>query len=904
MKYITLTMLLLLCSSMLFAQSIAERQITGSYAQQGLEAILDDLQRQSRIPIFYKPSQLPVRLFSADFEDTPLPDVLAELLRPTTLDFLTFRDQLIVLMPERVLQEVYSADYYQALEASIELEEQEQVETVTRVGAVSELAASGKALVSGRILEEVSGEPVIGATVFWPDLELGLVTDEKGQFEASVPTGRQLINVQFVGYRDLQEEILVLSDGELTLRLAQSAVALSEVVVEAESPDANVQRAQISVEEVDMKAIKKLPTFLGEVDVVKSLLSLPGVSTIAEGAVGFNVRGGEVDQNLIQQDEGIIFNSSHALGFFSTFNPDLINSVELYKANIPAQFGGRLASVLDVKMSEGDFETFKLKGGVGPVTSRISLETPVVKGKSSLVGGFRSSYINWVLGLVNVPEIERSRAFFYDANLGFTQRIGQGNTITASGYISQDDFSYNEEVGFDYATMMGQVSYRKVFNDKLFNKLSLIISSYESNQQDLEGLDAGELQSQLDYWKVKDQVTWLPVEPLQLDMGLESIRYSSRPGDQRPLDVENTTIGEAQLEEENAGESAVFANAEYQLSPAILIAAGIRFNYYQFLGSQTVFQYQNSDRPELAQTTGTETFEKGETIASYTSLEPRVSLRYRLNAESSVKAGYSRTAQFINQIFNADNPLPTSQWQLSTTYIEPLRSHNYSIGYFRNFDNNLWETSAELFYREIDALYDYKDFADLTVNDQLETELLDGTGRAYGVELSLEKKEGQFNGRMSYTYSRTERQVAGINDGNFYPSNFDKPHNLSLILNYQFNQRNTLTVNFALSSGRPVTFPLGNFESTTGLVIPFYSDRNQLRIPTYHRMDLAYTLGEGYNKTKRIKTSWTISLYNVYGRQNAYSVFFTQAPFQGTQANRLSVLGSVFPSVTINFEFL
>ena len=343
---------------------------------------------------------------------------------------------------------------------------------------------------------------------------------------------------------------------------------------------------------------------------------------------------------------------------------------------------------------------------------------------------------------------------------------------------------------------------------------------------------------------------------------------------------------------------------EYEFSPAVLLSAGLRAVYYSFLGENTVYNYQDPSRPTVESIVGTTEIGKGESIATHTSLEPRLSLRYRFTESASVKLGYSRTAQFINQIFNTDSPTPNSQWQLSTNYLDPNRSHNLSVGYFKNFRSNLWETSVEVYGRSIDNLYDYRDFADLVVNDHIETELLPGIGRSYGAELSVKKKSGVINGWLSYTYSRSELQIEGINDNQWYPSNFDKPHDVSLVLNYQPNRRNTLTFNFNFSTGRPTTPPIGNFKIQNGLVVPIYATRNEYRIPDYHRLDVAYTLGKGYKRDKKIQTSWTISVYNLYARKNAFSVFFTQGAFRKSQANKLAILGSAIPSLTFNLEIL
>ena len=894
---------LILVPFFLSAQSALDIRINARIDNQPILKVLQAIEDRHPVRFFFNEKDLPDRAFSATFSDTRLEDALTEMLNGTSFGYFLYRDASIILAPEWTINEVFSANYYKALEESISnTKDPEEEQKEITIGDISQLRPSGKANITGKVVDAESGEPIIGATILWTELGTGTATDADGTFSAELPTGKLEMKIQYVGYQDMVRNVTILSDGELLLKLNTQAVNLQEILVRADAPDDNVESAQIGVASLDVQEIKKLPALLGEVDVVNTLLLYPGVSTVGEGASGFNVRGGDVDQNLILQDEGFIFNVSHALGFFSTFNADLISNVELYKGNIPAQFGGRLASVLDVEMRDGDYDAFHLKGSVGIISSKINLEGPVVKGTSSFIGGFRSSYTDWFLQRIDVPEVQKSSAFFYDANFRYSHRLSDKNIITLAGYSAKDEFSYNEEFGFEYGTQMGQLIFRSIFNENFYSRFSFTASKYESTQIDFTGLDGAQLDNDVTYYKVKEHLTMTPQKDLKLDFGLSGILYDIAPGSQAPYGTESELIAKS-LENEKGLEAAVFANAEWEISPALLITAGLRFAYYGYLGPQTVFEYENGIPISPSAIIDSTRYEGG-TIASYNSLEPRISLRYKLNANTSIKAGYSRTAQFINQIFNSASPTPTSLWQLSTNYIKPNRSHNSSIGFYKNFNENLWETSVEVFYRSMDQLFDFIDFADLAVNEHIETELREGTGRAYGLELSVKKKEGTVNGWLSYTYSRSERQVLGINNGEWYVSNFDIPHNLSFILNYQPNQRNTFTVNFNYSTGRPTTFPIGNFETIRGAVVPIYSDRNQLRIPDYHRLDLAYTLGQGYNKTKKIKTSWTISVYNVYGRRNAFSLYYTQAPFQGVQANRLSILGSALPSITLNIELL
>jgi hypothetical protein len=891
----------LLCyAGVLTGQALEEVKITINYQNESIPTVLESIQEIHSVTFYYRPGDIPEIKRSGNFEDSSLGDVLEDLLGGLPLRTFFYRDYAVVLLPAAFLQENYSAEFFETLDDQVTGNTLAREPDLT-IGDLTTLRPTGKALIKGQITDAQTEEPIIGATIFFSNLDIGTATDADGSFELEVPAGPHEVTIQYVGYQEIAALVAVLGDGEMPVALEKEAINLKEVLVKAEGVDVNVASAQIGVEQLDVKSINKLPSFLGEVDVVKSLLLQPGVSTVGEGAVGFNVRGGEVDQNLIMQDEGLLFSSSHALGFFSTFNPELISFVTLYKGNIPAQFGGRLASVLDVEMRDGSFQDYRVKGGLGLVSTKVSLEGPVAKDKSSFITGFRSSYSDWILEFIKIPEVQRSSAQFYDLNFRYTHRIDEKNTLALSGYTSKDRFTYNELFGYDYRTLLGQAVYKKIFSDELFSRLSFTASRYESTQLDLDGADASELDNNITYYKLKEHLTFTPGRDVQWDAGFSTILYKVDPGAIRPYGQLSQVITQ-QLEREQALESAVFLNANWTLSPAFSVAGGLRFAGYQFLGPKTINEYADPENPSLETLVRTTTYGSGKVIADYYSLEPRLSMRYRLGPNASVKAGYSRTAQFINLIANTNSPTPSSLWQLSTDYIEPLRSHNFSIGYFKNFKNNLWETSIETYGRLIDNLFDYKDFADLTVNEQLETQLLSGIGRAYGLEMSVRKREGVVNGTLSYTLSRTERQVDGINEKAWFPSNFDKPHDLSLVFNYQPTQRYTLTVNFIYGTGRPTTAPIGSYQELNNLVVPIYSDRNQLRVPDYHRLDLAFTMGQGHKLTKKIKTSWTLSLYNVYGRDNAFSVFFTQRPFGLPKANKLAVLGNVFPAITFNFE--
>ncbi len=876
--------------------------ITIDIKNQTLATICGRINQSHPVKIYFQPERLPAALVTFSFVDASVDSVIRTLLAGTPLDFFEYRGYGIIIAPKDIVQTVYSPAYYQIMDKELTKTTEVLVDRSTiSVGNDKIYKSSGKAKVTGTILHQKDKSPVIGATVKVANLNTGTTTDEKGSFELELPIGLQQLIIHYIGNADLIQDLKVYHDGQLNLTMESEAIKLGEVVISARAADANVEQVQIGVTQLDVKTIHKLPSFLGESDVIKSLLLSPGVSTIGEGATGFNVRGGEVDQNLMMHDDAVLFNSSHALGFFSTYHTELISKVSLYKSIIPAQYGGRLASVLDVEMRDGSFDKYMVKASVGPVSSRVAFEGPILKDKSSFILGFRSSYSDWVLKQAKNVEVRNSSAFFYDANFRYAHRINSKNFFSISGYGAQDEFIYNKTFGFDYQTRHLQATYKTIFSQKLYSKLSAVISRYKSLQSDFVGIDAAQLNNRIEQLNLKEQLSYTPRKNLQWVAGFAATLYRTLPGAKSPLG-EFSRIFSKNLDLERGLESAVFINADWTATPRIEVSGGIRLSMYQFLGPGTSYTYADPETKTIQNIKDSVRYSHGKVIAKYGGLEPRISVRYKLNPESSIKWGYTRTVQYINQIYNSDAPTPTSQFQLSTEYIEPTRSHNISIGYFRNYNANTWETSLELYARAIDKLFDYKDFAELTVNDHLETEILPGRGRAYGAELSIKKNKGILNGALGYTLSRTERLVDGINRNQWYPNNFDKPHDFNLVLNHNYNQRHTLTMNFTYSTGRPTTAPVGGYRLLNGLPVPIYSDRNALRIPDYHRLDLAYTLGKGYRKDKKFKTSWSFSIYNVYARKNAFSVFFTQSPFTAGQANRLAILGSVFPSVTFNIE--
>ena len=865
--------------------------------------VLDDWAARRGVGVF-APEGLPEGLdagaLSASAADGPEARLRAAL-AATDYGVLGYRGYAFVVLPEARLREDVGAAYFESLRAAAR---EAADASLPAVGAAGVLGADGRARLAGTVRDGASGEPIVGAVVKRAGgaggaggRPTGTTTDVDGAYELTLPAGLTELSVSYVGYADAERRFVLRGSGRLDVELMESARDLTEVVVTGRAADANVRETVAGIASLDLEQLERGPTLLGEADVVRGLLLEPGVSTVGEGATGFNVRGGEVDQNLMLQDEVVLFNASHALGFFSTFNSDLVRAVDLLKGGVPAEYSGRLASALRVDMRDGNRERTRWSLTAGPVTGRGTLEGPLRKGRSSYIVGVRSSYANYLLDLINVPEVQRSETFFLDANARLSFRIGESDGLIVSGYGSTDDFVFDRRFGFEYSTLAGQATYNKSLGAASSAAFTVVGSRYASEQRDLEGLDAASLATGVAYVKAKAAFDLRVGDALALDLGTHATRYRVGRGDRAPLG-ERSLVVPLELEDQTAVELNGYATATWDVSEALSVVGGARLSHYRQLGPGTVFDYGAGGAAggEVADSTR---FGAGETLYSETNLDPQLGLRYALSPSASVKVGYARSTQYVNQVFNGDSPTPSSQFQLTTPFIPSFRAHSASLGLFKNFGDDAWETSAEVYYRLIDRLWDYRDFARLAANPTLETEIRVGEGRAYGAEFGVKRRTGQWNGWVSYTYSRTERRVPGVNRGAYYPSNFDQPHNARLVLAYDLSQRVSFSGNFTYSTGRPTTAPLTNYRAGNGLLVPVFSERNQVRIPDYHRLDLAVSVGRGYDQTRRVQTKWTVSLYNVYGRRNAFSVFYTQAPDQRNVANRLALLGTVLPSLTI-----
>lgn len=762
--------------------------------------------------------------------------------------------------------------------------------------------------VRGRVTDAQENRPLVGATVTLTASDRGASTDSTGAYALSLPSGSYTVKYDFVGYESETRVVELQADRTVNIRLSKSTVSLDELLITEEASERNVESLTMGVERLEPQSLERGPTFLGEPDIIRSLLQLPGVSSVGEGAAGFNVRGGSVDQNLILFDGTAIYYPSHLLGFFSPFNADVVSDVTLYKGGIPAQYGGRAASVLRVEQKVGDRDRYGGRGGVSPITSRLSVEGPIVEDKASFVLGGRLSYVNWLLDAVDNPNLQRSNASFYDANVGVNIKPTEDNEIDLMGYRAYDDVGISDTL-FTYATTNASVEWRHLTGDSFVTRLKGAFSNYDFRVRDQDRFEAFTLNSQIRTYKAKAEATWTPNDRHTVDIGLQSAYHEINPGDVAP----NSPVSDVDTfatDNEYGIESAAYLSDNITVTDRLSARLGLRFSMFNQTGPSNTYVYA-SNRPRNPQTIiDTVTTESGEIAKTDYGLEPRVSLRYRLTDQSSLKVGYNRMRQYLHLITNSTAALPLDVWHVSDAYRQPQIADQVSVGYFQNFDDGAVITSVEAYYKWIDNLIDYKPGAELLLNRTLNADLLNGIGRAYGVEMFAEKTEGQLTGSISYTYSRAERKVDGatpiqrINGGDWYPANYDRPHEISISATYTGDDpRAAWNANFVYRTGRPITYPVSKFV-VDDRPIAQYSSRNQVRIPDYHRLDLSLRLDLERREKRGWNASWTLSIYNVYGRKNAYSVFFGRKENGNIpQPFRLSIFGTVFPSLTYTFEF-
>ncbi len=769
-----------------------------------------------------------------------------------------------------------------------------------------------KYTISGVIKDKSSLETVIGANVLITSISKGVVSNEYGYYSLTLPKGNYQLIISFLGYKTINKNIDLNSNQKIDFLLEEDATNLDEVVIKENSSVTNLRSPEIGTYKIPIKIIQEMPVVFGEVDILKSIQMLPGVSNGGEGASGFNVRGGAVDQNLILLDEAIIYNSSHLFGFFSVFNADAVKEIKLYKGGIPARFGGRVSSVLDIRQKDGNKNKFHFNGGIGTISSRLLLEGPLDKNnKSSFLIAGRGSYAHLFLKIANEP----NSAYFYDLNTKISYELNEDNSLFLSGYFGRDVFSMADNFNNSYGNTIFNLRWNHLFSDKLFSNLSIIYSDYNYTLN-IESVGFDWI-SHIENYNFKYDMTYYLSERVKIFFGLNELYYTFYPGKIESTE-EKIGVNDSELDQKFALESAIYIDVEQEITDRLVLQYGLRFSNFNRMGSQPVQLYEN-DQPvvfneeigiyESAKPISEEVYNKHESIKKFNNLEPRFSFSYLLKNNASIKAGYNRMAQYIHLISNTNSPTPLDVWAPSGKYIDPQILDQFSFGYFKNIKNNKYSFETEVFYKQTENRLDYIDGANLIANNTIETVLLPGSLQSYGFEFLLKKNYGKLTGWVAYTLSKAEQQVkgrtpveTGINNGNWYNASYDKLHDLSIIGQYELNRQFNFGLSFIYQTGRATTYPTGYYVYDD-INIPVYSNRNEDNLPAYHHLDISATYIPKKNLNRKWQSSWIFGVYNVYARKNAASISFTQnEETLNNEAVKLSIFGIV-PSVTYNFKF-
>lgn len=753
------------------------------------------------------------------------------------------------------------------------------------------------AAIKGHIRDAASGEDLIGATIYVKELSTGTITNVYGFYNLNLPKGSYTLTYSFIGYHSITKQVDLKANMEIDIDLHASWQELGEVVVSAERPDKNVKDVRMSTNNLRMETIKAMPAFMGEVDVMKSLMLLPGVRSAGEGSTGINVRGGNVDQNLVMLDEATVYNASHLMGFFSVFNADAIKDVQVYKGGIPAHYGGRLSSVVDIRMKDGNSKKYEATGGIGTIASRLTLEGPIQKNVSSFLLSGRRTYADLFLPLASDTNIRNNRLYFYDLNAKANYRFSNKDRIFFSGYFGRDILKFNDEFHMGWGNATATMRWNHIFNSKIFSNFTFIYSQFDYLMGFNYGVNSFEWSSHIENLSLKADFTWYASTDHTVRFGAQSIFHGFNPGQIKGRG-DQTAITDFSMPANNALEHALYLSNEQTLTSSITLEYGVRYSLFQNMGKAEVYKIDDQ-----YMVTDTVHYASGEIYHQDHGWEPRLGLVYAFSPGQAIKASYNRTRQYLQQTNISDMGTPLDIWFSASPHVKAQIADQWALGYFRNFLDNTLESSIEVYYKDMQNQLDFKDHADILLNPHMEADLRSGRAWSYGVEFMLNKTRGDFTGWFSYTWSRAWQQIDGINQGEKYPAVFDRPHDISLVLAYDINRRMNISANWVYQSGKPVTLPIGRYEYG-GVVIPVYADRNASRMPDYHRLDLSLTLHSRKRPNRNWEGSWNFSIYNAYYRKNVFSYSFRQNehnPHQ-TDAYKLFLFGIV-PAVTYNFKF-
>lgn len=913
-RFISPLFVCILAALQSFAQQKDPVYISGEFNNISIDSFAKRIEQQAPVYFYYDTAQTNNISITTSFSNETLDKALEKAFLNTGVLFSLYENKYIFLTKGITVQTVLNGAATDKLptDSSIKktaLPGKTQIASLENklytIGSQASATEGAKATIAGYVRDEKTAEPISGVSIRIEKLKIGVTTDDYGYYSINIPKGRHQFVIQSLGMTDAIRNVQVYSDGDMDFEMKGQVTTLKNVVISAQKIS-NVKGPQLGMQKIDIRQIRQVPVVFGEADVLRVVTTMPGVKTVGEASTGLNVRGGSADQNLILFNDATIYNPSHFFGMFSAFNPDVIKDVTLYKSSIPARFGGRLSSVLDITSREGNKKDFSGSAGIGPLTGRITVEGPIVKEKTSFILGARSTYANWLLKILP-DEYKNSKANFYDANIILSHEINKNNSLFLTAYTSNDRFNLNSDTTYGYKNQNISLKWKHIFNNKLNALFIGGIDSYDYKiSSDRNPVNAYNLKFSIDQQYFRTHFNYYLNSDHTVDFGVNVLNYQLNPGAYSPLGSESVVSPEI-VPRERALESAIYLNDKYDISASLSLEAGIRYSVYNFMGPKEINVYADGLPKTEENKIGTKQYDKGKFIKTYGGPEFRVAVRQSLGLNSSIKAGFNTQRQYIHMLSNTAAMAPTDIWKLSDPNIRPQYGAQVSLGFYKNLKSNTIETSFEIYYKKISDYLDYKSGANLIMNNAIETDVINTKGKAYGAEVMIKKTAGKLNGWVSYTWSRILLKQndpgAGeiINDGEEYPANYDKPHDVTLIGNYRINHRFSISLNTTYSTGRPITLPIGRYYYSNSFRTLF-DKRNGHRIPDYFRADFSMNIDGNHKVKQKTHNSWTVGVYNMTGRKNPYSIYYVS---QGGAINgyKLSIFGSAIPFVSFNIKF-
>lgn len=925
MRKLVLILLLFLFHQTLFSQEIKDK-ITIEFNAASRKAVLQKIENTTSYHFFYNEDWLNDNsLISGNYQDIDIKALLEVIFNKTNLNFFIDKNKIILTnnsviydkLPEGFFDN-YNSNVTKQQEAvlenpifhqqydSISTSSSKKTNAIVFIGKQTKNNEKKSFVLTGYIKKK-NGEAASNIVLRVRNKKTNTTTDKDGFYSLTLTSGLNIIEAESLNFTAFSKRIIIYSDGQLDLTVSENLNLLSEVIVKSRKSQ-KARTAVSGVTTLNAEGIKTIPLVLGERDLLRVATTLPGVKTTGEGSAGFNVRGGKEDQNLILLDNAVLYNPAHFFGFFSALNPYTTSKVDIYKGSIPAEFGGRLSSVFDISSKDGNYDKFAGEGGIGPVTSNISLSTPIVKGKSSLIFGGRATYSGWVLKSLKEETLRNSEASFYDGILKYNHQINTKNTLETMVYYSHDSYSVSSDSLYKYSNRLVSLKWNHTFNDKNKGALIFTNSEYKFNidYQPEDPLNAFDFGYKINESQVMFKMNYAFNKKHKFNYGLLGKRYSIQPGYLNPKNTASELVP-ISIEKEKGFESALYVSDNFKVNDKLLLDVGLRYSFYAALGASKETIYQANAPINDATVVDVKEYGNNEVIKTYGGFEPRLAARYFITEDFSVKAGYDKTYQYIHLLSNNTTQSPTDTWKLSDLNVKPQSAHQFSIGFYKDLKDGMYELSIESYYKKSKNILDYKVGAQLLLNENIETQLLQGEGKSYGIEFLIKKEIGRLNGWLGYTYSRTFIKLDSkfneekVNNGNYFAANFDKPHDFSAVLNFKITKRYSISSNFIYQTGRPITYPIGTY-TYENAEYTLYSDRNKFRIPDYYRLDIGINI-EGNHKIKKLAHSfWNISVYNVLGRNNPYSIFFVTKEGE-IKAYKTSIFAIPVPTITYNFKF-